>query len=219
MEELKLNLEKLSLEIGLKEYLQTPFSIVGYELEKKEIELILEKKNIKIHNDIFILFQNFKKIEFSWYLSKDMGDFQLNKINDTDIIRGRFSIYSLNDILNGINGEGWKNVIWFDSMSEIKKNEMMQYFPFDMGLSEETVVLKCENGYIDNKLFLLSIYEDEIIDLNLDINSYMELLLQSKGFEFWLRAYRDRDSEQHKKFMHYIPQLFPNSDFPLINFQ
>ena len=80
-------------------------------------------------------------------------------------------------------------------MSDEEKQFHQSLYPFDIGLSEEYMVMKCISGFIDDKLYLLSIYEDELIDLEMNIERHFELLLQTKGFEFWLHGYRFPKSE------------------------
>jgi len=197
------NLMLLAEEINENVLVSSPYSLVFEGLSNQELIDFQEKNEVILDSGIKDFFSQCNYVEIEWELKKNYSAYDVS---------GKIFFPELDSIFNGFEGSGWKDVLYLQS-GELINNK---YFPFDLGISEEIVCFKLENKIVKNNLYLVSIYEDKVIDLNMDIEKYIGLTLRTKGFEFWQRSIIYPESNEGKRLKKYLPVIFKETAFPLI---
>lgn len=209
----KLNI--LVQEINNNPIIEVPYSIVLEGITKEEILQFQTKFKLNIEKSLMSFFLECSYVQIEWELKSEFMQSGIEDFDPDEKISGALFIPDLNSILGGFDGEGWEDTLWLKG-GKVKEKI---YYPFDLGISEEVVCLKMEDKNIKNNLYIMSIYENEVIDMQIGVEKYIDLILQSKGFEFWQRAYINYDSEVNERLKNYLPKIFKNSAYKLSDFK
>jgi hypothetical protein len=110
---------------------------------------------------------------------------------------------------------GWSEIVWFeDSMEDEELEERQMLRPFDFYAFDDGAFagFRLEEKGLGDSLVHASLDDDEVIDLRLNVEEYMERLMAARGFLEWARALAYPASRVQERLLHYIPQLFPEAD-------
>lgn len=110
--------------------------------------------------------------------------------------------------------QDWEGVVYFD-----KDSDRQAFKIFDFHTDELCVglFLAAEN---DQRVFVYD-FSEEPVSLQIDLAGYVDLLLLSRGFQFWPIVLRnllqERTSPEQEQFIEWMPRLFP--DFSMAAFE
>ncbi|MEN0046547.1 MAG: hypothetical protein AAF806_05790 [Bacteroidota bacterium] len=181
---MKLLIEKLrslSYDIDRNIKIHSPINFVFDGLEQQEMDDLQEDKNFMLDDKIQLFFSYCSSVEIEWIAKREE-------------ISGAIYIPELSDIFDVSSDAPTGDNLWLKN----RKLDRNTYHPFDLGISEDIVCFKVEKGVVKDNLYLISIYESEVIDMNIGIKKYIELFLEVKGYNFWQRAFLglDKDNEE-----------------------
>lgn len=208
------SLDNLLEEIAQKEYLESPNLLVSPGLKSSAIKNLLEKTEYRFDTSILDFYESVNLIDIGWSLSNNNYKEKQYDFN----IRGRIVIESLEQLIRRCYPENTHNFLWFDQMDSVEIKSRQMLVPFDIGLPEETVCLKKTGVFVEDRLYLCSKYEEELVDMKMGVEDYTQKCLQTKGMEWWQRAALNLDDEARERIVSTLPELFPQSPFPIKNF-
>jgi hypothetical protein len=166
--------------------LQTPLP-----LNKKE-KGVLENT---IPTSIFDFHQELNGLTIKWQIKENIPD-----------VKGCVKILALKEILRD-----WKGVVYFDFTDD---EDRIKYFhPIDFFIDEACVgAFLNEVDQQDSSLYLYD-FGDAPVDLNLNMNGYIQMLAASKGFLYWqyaiIEILEDQENPVSQRFKEWMPKLFP----------
>jgi hypothetical protein len=134
-------------------------------------------------------------------------DWQAKK-DDSGEVAGKVKLLPFNQAI--VN---WKGVVYFDDTPE--DDLIRRFFIIDFFIDEA-----CSGFYATTEQspdIYYYPFEGEPFNLELDINGYVEMLIEAKGFRYWQLALKEliTKSENHnsKIFKTHMPVLFPDFKF------
>lgn len=181
----------------------------GYTKEHlADLETGLEIEYSKYMKDLFL---QIGEVSLMWVINKPKF---LNAIPEEDInfLTGSVQILNPFDMIMGYTGTRWKDVLWFEDMDPIKKQNNKDFIPFDYPSSELLSGFKKENNKLSNEMYLFDDDELEITPFHFELEQYLIYLVKTKGYFYWQEFIKDKSSTEYKRFMKYMPQLFKDFD-------
>lgn len=166
---------------------QTPL-----RLNKKQREVV---KGV-MPSSVFDFHQDLNGLTIEWTTTAEIPD-----------VKGSVKILSLKDIL-----KDWKGIVYFDFTDDTDR--IKKFYPIDFFIDEACVGAFLNE--IDNQDCSLYLYGfgDEPINLNLDINGYIQMMVASKGFLYWqysiIEILEGQENPVSQRFKEWMPKLFPN---------
>ncbi|NEO93283.1 MAG: hypothetical protein F6K56_24905 [Moorea sp. SIO3G5] len=151
-------------------------------------------------SSIFEFHQNLNGLNIEWEINKKQS-------SDVKDIKGSVKILSLKEII-----QDWKGVVYFDFTPE--SGRIRSFHPIDFFVDEA-----CVGAFLNEKdrqelsLYLYS-FEGEPVNLNLNIEGYIQMMVLSKGFLYWqysiIEILLDKENPVSHRFKEWMPELFPD---------
>lgn len=117
----------------------------------------------------------------------------------------------VNSFLNVV--KDWSGVVYFGK--EPEDSPILEFFPLDFFADEAAVGFCTMEGW--GSMMYLYRFDNELIPLQVDFHSYLELLIKAKGTFYWqyliLEILQKKENEVSKRIKKYLPQLFPDFSF------
>jgi hypothetical protein len=126
-------------------------------------------------------------------------------------LSGSIGIQKAEDILNP---EFCKEHIFNEVIDGLNSEE---FIPFDLHWNI-MACLKKENGKILDNVWIVYYEGEEMYDMKVTIDKYMELCYKAKGFYDWQFAYLFRNGENFQFMKRYLPMFFPHLELDLSDF-
>ena len=128
------------------------------------------------------------------------------KVKNADI-KGSIKILSAQQVL-----QDWKGIVYFDFTPD--DDRIKNFHPIDFFIDEACVgVFLNESEKKDSSLYLFS-FEGEPVNLNMNINAYLEMAIASKGFLYWqyavIEILEGKENPVSNRFKEWMPKLFVN---------
>jgi hypothetical protein len=177
----------------------------------KKIQTIAKANSLHLPDQLVVFYNQVSQVEIYWSLQDDRGIIYRDP-DYPNTVAGRIRILSLETMLEGFNKSmGWKEIIWFDFMDDMQKQELQMIRPFDYYYPDYascSAFVITHNHIKDN----LALYSNKIglFSMNISLDKYLELLFQTKGYLFWQDAWVFRKGMDCINLKHYLPQLFTN---------
>ena len=126
-------------------------------------------------------------------------------------IGGRISILKLQHFLDGIK-------VQEPHLTE--SDELFYFHPIDLFSDEAHCGVFIKDGKIQDRMFFHRFGEDEVSDLKLTFNNYLQLASMARGYFYWpkyiLSKITGSNSQESDNFQKNMPEIFP--DFNLADF-
>ena len=98
---------------------------------------------------------------------------------------------------------------WINNLSEDEKKDLYDFRYFDFNDDYIRVGFIKEDNVINaHKLYFLVQESEGFMPVNLSFDEYIEKWLTYRGYQGWQYGYFFNNTENHKRMMHYLDQLF-----------
>jgi hypothetical protein len=182
-------------------------------LSLDELTAISNKYEVDIPSPVAKFYRQMDGASLEWEVRRETTIKPLTKVLP-DALWGSFLIHDLDTLLGGSDDYPlWEGLLWFDDPELGPQNEHKRLRPFDFFAEDDTECgcLFVNHGKLTTTVYLHSV-EDGIRPLSIDLQTYIDLLIASRGFYGWQTAYFDRSSRNYERLMHFVPQVFPDAD-------
>jgi hypothetical protein len=194
---------------------------IGNPLSDANIYLIESGFDLKIPKNLINFLRKHDGIKLTWATDENYNWNRMSG-NDFTIPYGKIYIPDLETMIADPYYGQWKGYFWGEEIALNIDEETREYYktfiPFDfpgIELDRSTCICmkKEKDESIDTNLLL---YESHSGPMSFDYNleEYIDLLHQTKGFECW--QYAANGNQQYREIIeHYFPQVFPNQPIPI----
>ena len=149
---------------------------------ENELDEIEQDFEIALNEDIRTFYKQVGGVSISWEFKDSMS----LPNNEKYIVHGNINILPVHDVFWGKNDLGWHDILWFENMDVKFRKKLMSLRPFEMFDKEDTgcVCFCIEKKRVRKGLFLYSV-DNSLLDINIDLNIYLDLLIASSGIFRW----------------------------------
>lgn len=188
---------------------------IGAATATDEFKDIEDAFDLKLTKEIHEFYSQIGFVRIEWKFSKPL----MWKGNEYPV-DGKINILPLHEVFWGKGDLGWGNVLWFEHMEAKVMQSMKSLRPFDFFDPEDNgcISFHLKKEVVASELVLYST-DNGFHPLKLNIGSYLQLLLQTKGiyrWQFLLVKARANENEIFKATMKgFLPLLFKNKDYDL----
>ena len=174
-------------------------NLTKWEIKSRSQTVILEEAKARgVPEKILALYEIMNGFAFNW----------TNKTYKDNKAKGCAEIITLEGVI-----QDWQGVIYFDNTD--KDDPIRNFHPLDFFINEACVGIYLAKKR-DPSLYLY-FFEDQPYGLDIDIEGYLELLRESRGFFCWqnvLRGIRTgRENVEQREFKEFMPQVFPDFSY------
>lgn len=178
---------------------QELIKVTKYDIKDKTSKQTLEKaKSMGVPSSLIRFYEQIKSFELNW---------EMNRSPDPDVL-GRVNILSLAAII-----DDWHDVVYFDTTD--RDDTIRDFHPFDYFVNEACVGIYLGESQ-DNSLYVYY-FEDEPYRLDIDIDGYIQLMVDARGFRYWQSALLSMKgveaTSEPDRFKEYMPHLFPDFSY------
>jgi hypothetical protein len=176
----------------------------GYKLD--ELDEIARGLEVEYNNDLLSFYENCGGFSLIWRVKDNEA---LSGQLETEITGTSGSINILNpfDMVMGKEGTRWENVLWFDSMPDEKKSIARSFVPFDFPSPELIAGFRIKEKSMEPSVFLYD-NNDGITDMNIQLETYLDYLIYTKGYYYWQEFINDHTGNEFIRFNKVMPYLF-----------
>jgi hypothetical protein len=96
----------------------------------------------------------------------------------------------------------------FDDLDEQGKEDLLKFRQFDFNDDEIRVGFFEENGIVQDKIYFIMQGDNGFCDPRIEFEEYIDKLIEHKGFKGWQYNHFFKSSDNSKRMMHYLKQLF-----------
>ncbi|MFP4101712.1 hypothetical protein [Coleofasciculus sp.] len=223
MKNLSIKLEKIAKEIDKHPYLKLIKFEYNEPLTRDDIRDFVEAEfEIELPAQFKEIFTQINGFRLEW---EAIATPDGNYIDSALEVMGRIDIQDLYTIFEGPRGNEWKDIIWTDKMPSEEKEEMKGLKPFDFFDPDDggyiCLALDSTNN-LANYMVLRSV-DYNIRYLNIGIETYLDLLLHTRGYYRWQFFLNDPISDLYnfqvklKQIKLFLPGYFPDANLAWIN--
>lgn len=184
-------------------------------IDEKKISEIEEDFDIRLDKPISDFYQQVGGLKLEWSVSLE----DEAQIDTSDQITGSVHLLPLEQVFAGWNDDEWFNDLWFDWMDEARRESLKKLKPFDYFDNQDSgcICFKLQDGILNSNLQYNSV-DYGINELQADFSTYIDLLLETRGFFRWqFLTVSDKTIDGYKshydEFFSLMPKLFPKTDF------
>ncbi len=183
-----------------KDYVGVPVDELLYSMITKHHKVILSKKLSDFYHSM-----SGCRIEWSCDLNKYQN---IKKYNEDDtIITGEIYIKPVEEMLDFEKKleADW----WIKNLSEEERNDLHNFRSFDFNDDYTRVGFIIEdNALHDNKMVFITQESSGFSPTGLSFDQYLEKIFEYKGFQGWQYNYFFQNTNNYKRMMFYLDQLF-----------
>ncbi|SHE51933.1 hypothetical protein [Pedobacter caeni] len=186
-------------------------SEIGKGTAAAEFTDIENSFRMKLTKDIYEFYSQVGFVNIEWRFKKPL---QLDE--QEYVVDGKINILPLHDVFWGVDDLGWGNILWFDHMENATKQKMRKLRPFDFFDEEDNGCISFQRNETDvSPNLVLYSTDNGYYPLKLNIESYLKLLLQTKGISRWPFLLVKAPINENEIFMAtmktFLPLLFKNN--------
>ncbi len=177
-------------------------------LEEEDLAKIEQELQIELVDEIKDFYSQLNKVCISWYVSEETVENELNPDAPEELV-GEIHIQNLYVALGMYNyKDKWPERFGIEFMPADEKALMLNFIPFDFFNPDESecVGFIKRGNKIGDQLGYFSL-QTGFFDLEMNLATYIETLVETKGFMEWRNANLFETSER-RKLSYYLPKLF-----------
>ena len=163
-------------------------------------QLVIQRQLKRIEPTVLDFYEIANGIEVKW----EAADAELRGLDMT----GRIKIDAFRQVV-----KDWSGVVFFDR--DPADSPRRKFFPLDFFADEAAVGFSTMEGM--RSMMYLYKFEGDLIPLYVSFESYLLLLLQTRGCYYWqnliLEILEGQENEMSGRIKQYLPRLFPDFSF------
>ncbi len=190
-------------------------SKVGAPIPRAELDELEEALDVRFPAPLKDFYAQAGEVSIGWGANiAALGD-RVSK-EDANYLAGSIDIQSPLTMVQGLSGlgwkrGGWKDILWFDSMSPEDQEAQRRFLPFDMPEGNEIIVgYRHEAGVFEPKLSLRD--DGDIEEYAPTLAQYLERMIKAKGYLYWQRDSVNDQSDEYERFVRSMSAAFPTFD-------
>jgi hypothetical protein len=172
----------------------------GAPLSDKEIQSFEKKHGIIFPLDLKNLFHDCNGVQIKWEVARG----QEEKVPDMENTRfqGQIRLLTMEEIMEGWKGTGWKDDLWFDWFDEVKHTEeeliIKDLRPFEYYDNDDSgcACFLYRDGRLTDNVYTNSV-DDGIHDLRINFEQYVDLMLMCYGVYGWQTALHTPEPDEY----------------------
>ncbi len=195
--------------------------VVDINVDPAADAALLKEHKLELAESVAEFYSQIKAIDLRWETDEDHPPVLKPLDGDSRVyISGQINVRSLQEMIEGPDGNGWEDILWFDDGEPRYATYWKQFLVFDQSIAECFTLLRKNKGKIEDRIYFFYGDPDEKPkDMNMGVQEYLDLAYRVKGSAGWQYILMDRDEPHwNEKTQHYLPQLFPNIKFDFKGF-
>ena len=210
----------LKEEIGSSKFQMDSPTLIIPMVNRHRIAIDVEEKLERLPRTLQFLYLQTRRIVIQWNIKPGSTEFMdiwnedlLKDEYTTDRVSGLVNILSLNDMFDAENEEFYG----YNLATRLNEN-LDGFYPFDFCYNL-IAFLKKENDLIQDRIYLLNRETNEVFDMKVSAEQYLELVYKAKGFYHWQLVFLFKEKAANYELMKkYLPKILAHVDYDLQEF-
>jgi hypothetical protein len=194
-------------ELNVNSFIEMQKDYVGVPVDELLYSMITKHHKVNLSKKLSDFYHSMSGCRIEW--SCDLNKYQnIKKYNaDDTIITGEIYIKPVEEMLDFEKKleADW----WIKNLSEEERNDLHNFRSFDFNDDYTRVGFIIEdNALHDNKMVFITQESSGFSPTGLSFDQYLEKIFQYKGFQGWQYNYFFQNTNNYKRMMFYLDQLF-----------
>jgi len=207
MKDFRNNLVSLLDNLNSKPFIEVHNDYIGVPVFKMTYDMATKHHEVTLSKKLFDFYHVMNSCKIEWSCDLNLRSNIKRYTSDDTIINGQIYIRPIEQML--VFDKKLEASWWMDNLHDEEKKDLrnFRYFDFNDDYIRVGFIID-EKKIIDDKMYFIVQESSGFSPTGLSFEQYLDKIIEYKGFQGWQYNYFFQNTENYKRMMFYLDQLF-----------